>query len=1099
MALGSDPNASKARSTAIWLGLFFVAAFALRVAFSVHTGYDPVEHREIFTGNDPYYHDRALTYLMDTGHTLLHDNAINYPDGRSNPNPPLFIWTTVPLAAGLKMAHVADYTGTALNIMTGLWGALAIFPVYMLARDLWGRAAGLWGAFFTAVSGPHIQRSIWGYADHDGITMFLISLAFAFMVKAMRAIPAREYVTSWSNGAARNAGLKAAFTANRTAFLWSALAGMSLVACALIWKGYPYALAVLAVAFGFQLLADRLRGRDSTAHFLVYMTAMLIVIVLPYLLYYRLFPEFLAGTIYPSLYVFIGMLAVGLILVPTREIPYVLVFPALILAGLAGLALLLWVFPSAGYQVFSGLGYFNQSKLYTTIAEAQRAQLGFVAASFGFFAFIFGFFGFAKAVKGAWKADAAAMLAASWGLVAFFMAFAASRFVMNAVPIFSAFIGAFMAWLVEWLGFSARRGAGFGQPAKRTWGKWTLAVVAALFLIVPNVWIGVDAALSNEYETSHKLSNHFFGAFGISFDLKDNGWLKTMDYLAHQDTGVPLDERPAVIAWWDYGHWNVGIGQHPTVADPFQSHYELSGRFLASESEAEAQSWLTILLLDYDHGRNGGHYSPGVQAALEGASPGLATAVGNSPTYDQQYAALSAKVNGTAVFPLYDKITAATGKKVGYMAADIRMFPFGARSSGIFYAPVFLANKNPDDFLTTTLQSGGTTLTVHQYGIDAHGNSYRLDKPEYIDQSGLKWVTYNGYAYRPGQTPLDGYSAQSGIALFQGNEQLVPTGKFQNSMYTRAYGSYDGNQPAGSGLSHWRVVQQSIGDYFSLPNARESVLLQYYTGATATGRVTDPAGAPMVGATVAFVDGMGGIHDRATTDGNGTYRVTAPFSQDGDLKLAVLSGNSVLFSRSDAAVQVTREQSDSGATLAGLDIQVPFASLTGIVYEDRDSDGQYNASTDHPLSGATVNVAGHSTTSGADGRYAFSDLPAGQQLVVASAPGYTNASAPQVLPAGQTTWDNVSLTPKVSTVTLGFRDNGAPVSQVPMAITGAATRSVTTNAQGNATAILGPGSYHVHVDYNTTVDGAPQRYLADQDFDVPAGGNPVAVTVNRQS
>src|ERR1051326_8251081 len=412
MAPASDPNASKTRSTALWLALFFVAALVLRVAFSIHTGYDPVEQRQIFTGNDPYYHNRALQYLMDTGHTLLHDNAINYPEGRSNPNPPLFIWTTAPLAVALKAMHVHDYTGTALNIMTGIWGALAIFPVYMVGRDLWGRGAGLWGAFFTAVSGPHIQRSVWGYADHDGITMFLISLAFAFMVRAFRSMTPREYVATWRTAAARNAGIKLAVTSNRTAFLYSGMAGLSIVACALIWKGYPYALAVFAVAFGFQLLADHLRNRDSTATFLVYVLPLLLTVVLPYVLYYYQFPEFLAGTIYPSLYVLIGVLVVGLLLVPTREIPSILVFPALLIAGLLGLVLLLVVFPSAGYEIFSGLGYFNQSKIYTTIAEAQRAQLGFVAASFGFFTFLLGFWGFGKSLKGAWKGEPAFMLVA---------------------------------------------------------------------------------------------------------------------------------------------------------------------------------------------------------------------------------------------------------------------------------------------------------------------------------------------------------------------------------------------------------------------------------------------------------------------------------------------------------------------------------------------------------------------------------------------------------------------------------------------------------------------------------------------------------------
>jgi asparagine N-glycosylation enzyme membrane subunit Stt3 len=85
MAYG-DP---KTRSTAAWLFVFFAAALALRIVFSVGVGFDDVGHREIFTGNDPYYHNRALSHILETGHNLNHDPSINYPDGRSNPNPPL--------------------------------------------------------------------------------------------------------------------------------------------------------------------------------------------------------------------------------------------------------------------------------------------------------------------------------------------------------------------------------------------------------------------------------------------------------------------------------------------------------------------------------------------------------------------------------------------------------------------------------------------------------------------------------------------------------------------------------------------------------------------------------------------------------------------------------------------------------------------------------------------------------------------------------------------------------------------------------------------------------------------------------------------------
>jgi dolichyl-phosphooligosaccharide-protein glycotransferase len=1113
MAYGSDPNASKTRSTAIWLGLFFIAALTLRVAFSIETGHDDEAGRAIFTGNDPYYHDRALRHLMDTGENLNHDSAINYPDGRSNPNPPLFIWTTAPLAFALDAAGAEDPTGTALNWMTAVWGALIVIPVFLLARDLWGRTAGLWAAFFAGVSGPYIQRSVWGYADHDAITMFLITLAFVFLVKAFRSVQIREYVSAWSKADARAAGIKSAFTANRTAFVWAALAGAALTATALVWKGYPYALAVLAVACGLQLVADHLRNRDSTALFGLYLLPLLMVVALPYLLYYRMFPEFLAGTVFPSLYVLIGVVVAGLILVPTRDIPSIVVFPGLLVAALFGLALLLFVFPAAGQQVFSGLGYFEQSKLYTTIAEAQRAQLGFVAASFGFFTFMLAFWGFGKAAKGAWKGEPAFVLVAAWSVVAFFMAFAASRFIMNAVPVVAILLGAAMVALLAKLGLgevSRRFRATHGQNLAARAGK-SLSVksvlgilVVALFLVLPNLWIGVDAATPAEFDAKHGLTDDDpdtvdrFGAFGISFDLRDNGWLPTMAYLAQQDTDVPLEDRPAVISWWDYGHWNVGIGQHPTVADPFQSHYELAGRFLASESEEEAMSWLIILLADYDHNKNGGDFSPAVAAALDESSAGLSGILTPADGYDLQYEKLSALVNGTAVFPLYDGLKEATGKDVGYMAADIRMYPFGAQSSGIFYAPVFLANKNPDDFLSTRLQSGSTVLTVHQYGVDEDGNSYRLSEPKYVDSAGTEWVSYNGYAYRPGQTPLDGFAADTGIPLFQGNEQLVPTAKFTNSMFARAYGSYDASVPAGQGLTHWRVVQQSVDEYFGIPNARQTVLLEYYTGVDVSGTVKDEAGAPMAGVTVAFVDGTGAAHGSAVTGPDGRYSAVAPFSQDGDLKLTVLSGGQAIYNRTD--LQFTKEEAMAGGQRTGVDLVVPFADVTGIAYENTDGAGGFDAAKDKVLEGVRVTAAGKSATTGADGRYTLADVPAGQLSVVGSLTGYNNATQPVVAKAGQSATLDVPMTVKQSAVTLRFLDtNGTPVGQVPLQITGAATRTVTTNAFGNATATLGPGDYTVKVDYNVTIGGTPQRYQATQAFTVPSGGNPMTVVVNRSA
>lgn len=1104
MAFG-DP---KTRSTAVWLFLFFAAALALRIAFSVGVGTDEASGREIFTGNDPYYHDRALRHLMETGSNLNHDPSINYPEGRSNPNPPLFVWSAAPLAWGLEATGADDPTGLALNIVTGIWGALIVLPVFILARDLWGRAAGLWGAFFAAISAPYIQRSIWGYADHDGFTMFFITLAFVFLVKAFRSAKAREYVADWSKSAARSAGLKAAFTENKRAFVFAALSGLALSACALAWKGYPYALAVLAVGCGLQLIADHLRNRDSTATFLLYLTPLLVVIAVPYLLYYRMFPEFMDGTIFPSLYVLAGVVVAGLVLVPTRQVPPVIVLPALLLAGALGLLLMLVVFPGVGYTVFSGLGYFNQSKLYTTIAEAQRAQLGFVAASLGFFTFLLAFWGFGKAVKGAWKGEPAFMLMAAWSVVAYFMAFAASRFVMNLVPVFAILLGGAMAALLARIGFSevtrrwrATQGQGIASRGAKSLG-WKSGIgvaLIALLLVLPNVWIGVDAATPAEYDSKHGLvdedpdSVDRFGAFGISFDLRDNGWLPTMQYLAQQDASLPEADRPAVIAWWDYGHWNIGIGKHPTVADPFQSHYELSGRFWASESESEAQSWLVILLLDYDYYHGSFAFSPEVAAALDAASPGLAAdmarAIDPWTGYDAQYEALSAKVNGTAVFPLYDDVTQATGKSIGYLAADIRMYPFGARNAGIFYAPVFLANKNPDDFLSTRLSSGSTTLTIQQYGVDEDGDSYRLGSPRYVDQTGQEWTEYNGYAYPKGRTPLNGYPVDSGISLFTGQEQLVPTQKFANSMYARAFGSYSSTVPPCSGLSHWRAVQQSVGDYYGIEDSRATVLCQYYTGNTVSGTVTDESGAALAGLQVAYVDGFGASHGAATTDAAGKFTVVAPPGDD--LKLAVLSGGQAIY-----------EVADPGTARDNVEVKIAPGTLSGHVYENTDQVAGFNATTDKAVAGATVSVGGKSTTTGADGAYSLDGVQAGSHTVTVSAPGYNNGTSSAVVKSAAAATADVALTARTSLVQGRFLDDGQGVAAIPVQVTGgalASARTVTTSSDGNFTTTLPAGEYVASVNYTVTVDGVQQHYLGETAFTVGAGGQTVAVVVNRSN
>ncbi len=1110
--------------TTVWLALFVLLAFGLRAYPGSQVGFDATTQKNLETGNDPYYHERTVTHVLTTGENLNYDTAINYPEGNMNPNPPLWTWTTAPLAAGLQSMGVADPVGTALNIMVCVWGALTVIPVYMIGRDLWGRKAGLWGAFFIAVSAPHIQRSVWGYADHDAISLFFVVLAFAFLVKALKAMRNDRFVADWRKGDAIGKGLGAAVKSNRNALVYSTLAGLALTACADTWKGYPYAVAILAVAAGIQLILDHLRRRDATATFLVYAVITTVAAVLPYILVYQHFSNYLPHTVQPSLYVLLGIVVAGLLLVPTRDLPSVLVFPAILVAGALGLVVLLVLFPATGRDLFSGLGYFAQSKLYSTIAEAQRPSLGEVAANFGFFTFLLGFWGFGHAIRKGLKGDAANLFTAAWAAVALFMTFAASRFTVNAAPLFSILVGFAMARIMQKLGldevkrkFASMHGQGLaGRAVRATSGKAVVGVLlVSAFLILPNVWTGVDAAMPTEFEVKNGLihggsnANNKFGAFGIDFELgkggSQQGWSDAMGDLAKYDTQLPLEERCAFIGWWDYGHWATGLGLHPTVADPFQSHFELSGRFLASDSEEEAIGWLTIHLLMADaiiH--DGGHtFSPKVQAVLQSEAPALMAMPLGYGNYDEAYTLFHATVAGEAVATLYQHVEDATGKCVGYLGVDRRMFPYddpstnGVESASIFYAPVFLANKNPDQYMQAQFRSGNTVLNVERYGVDPQGNSYALDEPVYKDTSGNLYTVYQGYAFRAGHTPLQDsrVSLQSGIPLFSSTESMVVTSKFYNTMFGKAFGSIAAAAPSGDGLAHFRLLHQATEPSGQAGvDIRDVALLAYYRGIEVSGRVQDSSGAPLKDLQVTFADGSGAKHQLATTGADGSFKVLAPFSINGDVKIEVLAAGNVILSDNRTALQFTLDEARHGGDYGGVVLTLQQGSLSGRAYEDVNGNGAFDAN-DTVLSGVNVAVGSATTSTGNDGRYSLANLAPGSVQVEGRLSGYQNFTSTQVIGSGAVQVLDMALQIKTSTASISlFEKNGTTIITVPITITGPTTTSVYTNAQGVATTNLKPGSYTLDVDYQ----GTSGQVTAHGTLTVPVGGQPLSTILFRQ-
>ena len=94
------------------------------------------------------------------------------------------------------------------------------------------------------------------------------------------------------------------------------------------------------------------------------------------------------------------------------------------------------------------------------------------------------------------------------------------------------------------------------------------------------------------------------GTFGPGFN--SGSWNLAYDWLSEQDTDMSFSERPAFVSWWDYGFQALAQGQHPTVADNFQSGIPNSGGMLLSNSQEDTLALFITTLAQGDRRYNGG-------------------------------------------------------------------------------------------------------------------------------------------------------------------------------------------------------------------------------------------------------------------------------------------------------------------------------------------------------------------------------------------------------------------------------------------------------------------------------------------------------------
>jgi len=1029
-------------SVAMLLSIFILALF-VRSYFAYQTSVD--NDYIVSGGSDSYYWYRIIDYNAETGKQLFFDPLINFPDGIRNPRPPLYSMSVAVPAVVLQdaFASLSDSTGFMFIWSTAFWGALTVFPVYTLGKEVFGRRAGLAAAFLLAVMPSHVQRSVLSNADHDAIIQFFMVLAFFFLLKAVKTQQHKVWVENWLSPASIRSGLKDYLANSRTPILYSLMAGVAFGCIIMAWIGFAYVAVLILAYYVIQVVLNRFKNVDSLGVTVVIFMSMGLGYLLAFPVYYE---QDLMFRLDVTFYLFLAAVAFGMMFVATRKYPWTLVIPAVAILLIIAVLAISVVYPPLAEAIMSGQGYFGASKLYSTIAEVRAPRFSELAMSFGMVTFYLSLVGLVWAiVKIPKRTTAEYIFMVVWLAAAIMMAITAARFMFNAAPAFALAAGWIVVMIVDALDFSSVRkslagaSGSFLQVFRRS--VKVRHVVGVLFLgfliVLPNVWYSVDAGIPSETKRSYDKeiytsipsfmqpgdydringSNWYLGAFGYSLPLPSYYFPASWEWFSEQDSDVyPETARPAYVAWWDYGFEAVQEGKHPTVADNFQNGYQMTGNVIMAQTEEDTIALFAYRLIQAGMGRDAS-----VQAAIADlydeygvdadrmdevlSGPGqelIDEVLSDSMVYGPMASDLSdvnarlvlarvelQKMGSEALVSFYGDMCDITGWQIRYFSVDSRMFPISGTETGIYYAPAKLSDRRLNEY--------GMPYDFYVIkAVDSSGREYDIESVtsnmNIVDYSiAYQDMFYDSMFYRA----MAGYSgsdiglSNDGVPGISGSVQsynAMPGWNlthFKMVYRTAYYNPWPSAEVALHG-GDWAAIsydeavalkkQISAGEIEGVVDDNPislyrsgCVFLKYYAGAIVSGTLTTEQGAPAANVRVTVQDEYGIPHQMVFTDADGQYSALAPFGNvtlvfsTGDVTTPSLAGSNVITRlkfnvTDDQAMRVEQDLNGDGISdyYVTKDYVMRGSAITGDIFWDVDSDGNYTANTDELIPDAVV-------------------------------------------------------------------------------------------------------------------------------------------------
>ena len=636
-------------------GMMVAAAFLVGLAIRVQWYAVPSMNAfgtgnwDMTGGSDPWYMKRVVDYILANNAHLVVDADRFYPMGGINPRPPLFSWSMAIGAMLLQpfLSTPEEAVWWSMLALPALYGALTIFPIASMAKDHFGKGAGVIAAWLIAFMPAHVTHSTWGLADHDSFVMLFISIGFMYWLRSVKyAGSARITKTTSAHPASFIRAFGDVAKHRQAAMANAVLAGVAFGIVALGWKGFVVGPSILFLAYALQVALNMFRRRDSTTLSVMFLTmlATTFMMALPFYAHPQLNLVLDSTGLQPFLFISVFTLAIAFVTTGFRDKPWLLV-----LGTLGALAtvffIILYILKTLDWSnawdvLFTGSGYFAKTKIFGTVAEANAPNRAQLFASFGPITFLLALImGGGLLWRGLRHRNGTALVFGVWVFAATFMAWNAARFMFNATPVMAILGAAGIVGFWKWANWSGlvRSWKKFGirTPADRIAGArkavWRTPQFSAVFLVMIMIFgqqatYGLDSAIpgtsTQESEIDERIYNimpdilrfdglgfsildsstydgrWYLGSFGSSFN--DNGWNAAYEWLANQDTEMKYSQKPAFVSWWDYGFQAMSTGEHPSVSDNFQSGIPATGNMLLARNQDDLTAMFIWQLAEGD-------------------------------------------------------------------------------------------------------------------------------------------------------------------------------------------------------------------------------------------------------------------------------------------------------------------------------------------------------------------------------------------------------------------------------------------------------------------------------------------------------------------